>query len=93
MNLETKANPGDLVYYIRDNKVCSAPVRAIQIRVAEDNFSAVKKGNNNYDPFDPSSVGIIYFTCHGRIRENELYLSKEELAEAIVNGTFNTECA
>lgn len=89
MKLETKANVGDVVFYIRDNVVCSAPVRAIQVRVAEDDFSPIKKGSS-YDPFDVKSIGIIYFTCHGRIREQELFTSKEELAEAIIDGTFNS---
>lgn len=88
MDITTKASPGDLIYYIRDNHVCSSTVKAIQIRVAADDFNSVVKGRN-HDPFDPKSVGIFYFTCHGRIRENELFLSQEDIAKAIIDGTFN----
>lgn len=90
MDITTKASPGDLIYYIRDNHVCSSKVRALQIRIAEPNFKPVAHGRN-FDPFDPKSVGIFYFTAHGRVRENEVFMSQEDIAKAILDGTFNNK--
>ena len=60
MNIETKASPNELIFYIRDNKVCSSKVLALQVRAAHCDFEPAKKGNNHYDPFDPKSIGIVY---------------------------------
>lgn len=93
MKIETKLNPGDTAYYLKDHSLHSAPIRAIQIRLAEEDFDPISISGNVKDPFCKSTIGVFYYTCHGRIPEHRVYSSREELGAAIADGTYNNNPA
>ncbi len=89
MIIETKLNPGDMAFYIKDDSLHSAPVQAVQVRAAVDSFESRTVSGKVKDPFCESTVGVFYYTCHGRIPENRVYSSREKLGAAIADGTYN----
>ena len=77
----------DLVYYIKGNKLHSAPVLAI-CRV-ENQPKAESQAHTTeqklfFMPFGPTCVK--YATCHGIFNEDEVFSTKKELADYILNG-------
>lgn len=88
MEIKTKLNPGDMAWYIDGNKTHSAPIRALQVRAAEEDFEPINKTGNAKDPFCKSTIGVFYYTVHGRYREEYVYASREELGAAIADGTY-----
>ncbi|MFY0656328.1 MAG: hypothetical protein JXR12_06230 [Neptunomonas phycophila] len=92
MEIKTKLNPGDMAWYMNNDVIHSAPIRALQVRAAEEDFEPreIGPGKKIKDPFCKSTVGVFYFTCHGRFAESRVYSSREELGAAIAEGTYNT---
>lgn len=74
---------GQLVYYLLDNKLHSAKVLS---RMKLERLDE-SKNNDPYDPYDNFDYdsGTFYATCHGTFREDEIFGSKEELAQNIIN--------
>lgn len=69
-----------LIYYMRNNKVCSAHVMS---RKCVENF---KSGYNHqqkelYERFGEAAV--VYSTVHGEVKESEAFPSKETLLESL----------
>ena len=66
-----------LVYYLKDNKLHSAPVlsRSITENLREDYDTIFKQLGDSRR---------VYATCHGIINEEELFESKKALAEFIM---------
>lgn len=87
MNITTKANVGELVYYLNDNRVHSANVLSIKIVVNQcdkekKNFVATKEQQQFWKRFGNSET--IYSTCHGEWDENRIFLSHKELVESLL---------
>ncbi len=68
-----------IIYYMRENKVHSAPVlAALEVKNAHQGWAHSKEQKEIFTPFGPA--GVKYATCHGIVSENEAFASREELA-------------
>lgn len=74
---------GDLVFYLKDNKLHSAPVFSIN-RVETDpeneRLAITDCQKRTFIPF--GNAGTYYATCHGVF--TEVFLSRNELADFII---------
>ena len=71
MKIETKANIGNKIFYLQDNKVCNSYVQSVQIAIT------------SY----PGEVFIQYLVSHGNlIEEKNIFTSIKDLASAIEYG-------
>lgn len=72
------------IFYLRDNRVHSAPVMARHLveNSKPDGFSCTSEQDKLYKPF--GEAGISYSTCHGIIEETEAFASRRELAESLI---------
>lgn len=72
-----------IVYYLMDNRVCSAPVLC---RMLAENlhakWNATKEQVEMWQRFGPCCV--VYATVHGEHEEHTLFESREALASAII---------
>lgn len=75
MNITTKAEPGQTIFYLLKARVHSAPIQNV-------NIHAYVEGSAMGEP--RTGVTIEYKTCHGKFNEDNVYLSREELAQAIL---------
>lgn len=71
---------GQEIFYIRDNRLHSAPV--MSRRCVENSRECKSGGSNLYSRFGHS--GIEYSTVHGIIKEKEAFASKEDLAASLI---------
>jgi hypothetical protein len=73
---------GQLVYYMKDNKVHSAPILSrMLVENLNEDWDCTEQQKEFFKPFGDSD--IIYHTCHGTFAEYEIYSTKEELKELI----------
>lgn len=71
-----------IIYYMRDNKVYSAPVISRMIvENASEEKAHTKDQKEFYMHFGPS--GIFYFTCHGIVTNREAFGSKQDLLDSL----------
>lgn len=76
MEIKTKANIDQTIYFIRDGRVISEKVRHINTNSGEDGeFHRIK-------------TTISYSVPHHCLDEKEIYLSREEIAEAVLSGVL-----
>lgn len=69
------------VYYIKDNKIHSAPILS---RMYVDNHINETYTAQQYDLFNSfGPTGIRYSTVHGEFGEHQLFPTKEELKNGI----------
>jgi len=90
VEIKTKANIGDNIFYIDDNRPCSAPV--ISIKVVLNESDAEKKASTEEQKkiwLAFGSACVEYKTIHGRYFESQIYLTREDLGEAIADGSFD----
>lgn len=75
-----------IVYYFRDNRVHSAPVlsRMYVENSPMEHCAANKEQRELYAVFGPSR--IMYSTVHGTFDEDELFGSRSELADFLLDG-------
>jgi hypothetical protein len=75
---------GELIYFLRDNKIHSAPIFArMQVDNAKDpGYACTNEQRELYEPWGLS--GVFYNTCHGAVAEEEAFASKQELAEDLI---------
>jgi hypothetical protein len=66
-----KFNIEQLVFYIHENKICSAKI------LARRYIDHIKDFAEN--PFGEDC--ILYYTCHGIFDEDQIFASKDELIE------------
>lgn len=72
-----------LVYYMKDNRLHSAPILARKAIENHGDFDARDPDQRHlFTPWGRS--GIEYRTCHGFYKEHQLYASKEDLASALI---------
>lgn len=69
-------------YYLKDNKVHSAPVLSrIFVENAHEDVVATSEQANFYMRF--GGACILYSTCHGTVREEDAFESSQALAESL----------
>lgn len=72
-----------VIYYIRNDKVYSAPVLArMAVENLRENWALTKEQKTIFAPF--GSAGVYYGTCHGIVREEEAFSSKIEMLDAMI---------
>ena len=67
-----------LIHYMRDNRIHNAPIQA---RKAVDFDSPLEWAGSAGIHF--GDIGVTYYTCHGVIKEENAYPSKEALIESL----------
>lgn len=74
MDIKTKANIDDIIYFMSENKVTTSVVRYIKIEVKDTQTE-----------FGPRQMtDITYHTSHGhKIQEEETFLTKQALLESL----------
>ena len=71
------------VYYLMDNRVCSAPVLCrMLVENQHPKWNATDKQAEFFQRFGPCRV--VYATCHVEHEEATLFESREALAAAII---------
>lgn len=76
-------NLGQTVYYLMDNQLCSAPILArMIIENLHDDWDATKEQREAFNPFGHSV--LCYATIHGVLDESDLFSTKEELAQDLM---------
>ena len=75
LTIQTKAKVGDTIYYLFDSFCCSSKVQHIQINTT---------GSDNYH----NGIKIEYKTSQGNIEDKNVFLSREELGNAIIRGAL-----
>lgn len=79
MEISTKANVGDVIFYLNDNKVKSAPALYIGVHVGKEDVVILNSGTKQL------TTKITYKTCHGTFEESRVYLSKEDMSKALMD--------
>lgn len=74
-----EAYVGDLVYYILDNKVHSAPILSKMIVECSGVNACTKEQQETFEPFGEACIK--YATCHGVF--TQVYFSKQGLLESL----------
>ena len=75
-----------LVHYMEDNRPHSAPVLSrMMVENAHEDWVATNEQANLLTPFGKG--GAFYSTCHGIYSENDLFGSKEDMANFICGAT------
>lgn len=68
------------IYYMRGNKVHSAPVNSrMVVENAHEDWARTDEQKKSWMPF--GEAGVFYFTCHGHVNEEEAFASREELLQ------------
>ena len=74
MNITTKADIGDYVYFLANNKIITTIVRCIRIEVAEQTSQFESEEN----------IAIYYDTNKSnKIHETNIFLTKQELLDSL----------
>lgn len=78
-----KYNLGQTIFYLMYNAPCSATVLArMQVENLHEDWTNTKEQKALFTPFGPS--GVSYKTCHGIIKEESAFASKEDLAASLI---------
>lgn len=74
MNITTKADIGDYVYFLANNKIITTIVRCIRIEVVEQTSQ-----------FGPGENIAIYYDTNksNKIYEKDIFLTKQELLDSL----------
>ena len=89
MEIKTKADIGTTIYYLHENRVHSAPV--LSIKLVANQKDAEEKAHTDVQKdiyLHFGTAGVWYRTVHGIYPENQIFLTREALGTAIVNGIF-----
>ena len=74
--------PGDLVWYLGENGVYSAPVQSIMtVENVHEDWACTKEQKEAFTPFGPS--GTFIATVHGILPVNKVFKTKEELLASL----------
>jgi hypothetical protein len=74
---------GQVVFYVRDNRVHSAPVLSrMLVENQRPDWNATPEQREFWQRF--GNCRVMYATCHGEFQEEELFDSRETLAAAII---------
>ncbi len=71
------------IYYIRNDRIHSAPVLAhIIIENAHDNWAYISEHKQIFTPFGKSREA--YSTCHGLVPIEEAFASRQDLVDSLI---------
>ena len=74
MEIITKANIGDEIFFLADNKVKTSTVRYIEIKITED---ATQFGYKE-------TITTVYYTSHSnKLYQNEIFPTKQALLDSL----------
>jgi len=74
---------GDIIYYLRDNKICSAGVVSrMRIENAHPDWNVTIEQQKTFQMF--GSDREVYATCHGIIFAEKAFGSARDLAEWLI---------
>jgi hypothetical protein len=77
-----KFDLGQIIYYLRDNRLHSAPVLArTTVENNHGDWTSTKEQRELFTPFGPA--GSRYGTCHGIVHEDEAHETREALFMAL----------
>lgn len=72
-----------LIYYIRENRLHSAPVLArVIVENAHDDWACTDAQKELFTPFGKSREA--YATCHGFVLVEEAFASREDLVDSLI---------
>ena len=72
-----------LIYYIRNDRICSAPVLArVIVENAREEWACTDAQKNLFTPFGAGREA--YATCHGVVSAEEVFGSKQDLADFLL---------
>lgn len=77
-----KHDMGALIWYMKDNRIHSAPVQARQYIVVEnlhEDWASTKEQQALFNPFGRTMASVTYATIHGVFDEVDVAGSVEEL--------------
>lgn len=74
-------NVGDMIFYLRENRVHSAPILSKMVVENQREDIATTEQRELFNRFGPA--GVFYATCHGTIHGHEAFPSKEELLKSL----------
>lgn len=75
----------DTIYYLRENKVHSAPVLTrMWVENAHPDWNSTNAQKNTYQRFGEGRE--VYVTCHGIVHADEAYTSPQALAYSLIEG-------
>ena len=78
-----KFNLEQLVFYLVDNRIHSAPITSrMVVENSHDDWACTNEQKAAWQPFGPSAVK--YATCHGTFGENQIFESREALSKNLV---------
>ena len=78
---------GQIVYYLKDNKIHSAPVLSRMIVENDSDFMVhTDEQKKFFNRFGKNREK--YATCHGEFFENQLFISKEEVVNSLIDEGF-----
>ncbi|MEE9539959.1 MAG: hypothetical protein V3V85_00515 [Candidatus Thorarchaeota archaeon] len=78
--MKTKFQVGQLIFYMKDNRLHSAEVTSIMtVDNEHDDWTHTPEQKETWQPFGPS--GEFYGTCHGIIDVKNAHATKEALTE------------
>lgn len=72
MKIETKYNPGDEIYYMKDNQIVNQAIYGISIKVI---YSGSNIGYKTITEYDMNSNGVLY--------EHQIFKTKEALLKSL----------
>jgi hypothetical protein len=78
MIIQTKANVEDEIFYLDKNKICSAKVVGIKIYIIDE------KTPKQIHGISEDIFGINYVTVHGHFKEDQIFLSPDEVTENLL---------
>lgn len=74
---------GQTIYYIREDRIHSAPVLArMCVENEHDDWASTEAQKALFTPFGPSDV--IYATCHGLISNRHAFGSRQDLIDSLI---------
>lgn len=75
----------DTIYYLRANKVYSAPVLArMWVENAHPDWNSTNVQREMYQPFGHARE--VYATCHGLVTAEDAHISPQALAYSLIEG-------
>jgi hypothetical protein len=79
-------NTGDTIYYLREDRLHSAPILSkIIVENLHDDWASNDDQKTIFTHY--GSAGTRFYTCHGEVHENEAYASPEKLFKGLLEGS------
>lgn len=80
--MKIKLTDTSTIWYMMDNKVCSAPILAtMQVENLHNDWDSTPAQAETFIPF--GKAGNYYATCHGVFNEDAVFATKDELLASL----------